>query len=248
MIYERMDDIMYTIGICDDNELFCWETESMVLDYCEKIHLETETVIFSSGEELLEHWHRGEPLDLLFLDIELQTTNGISIGKELRLNMANESTQIVFVSIRNDYAMQLFKIRPLDFLIKPVSYEEISGVIDTYCSLFIHLRSFYEYRINKTFYRIDQRNIVCLQSAGKIITIFTTEREYQHYGKLSDCMEQLNSNIFILVHKSYIVNINFINVYKANELIMMNSCRIPISQARRQSVKEFIMKKQIENR
>lgn len=239
---------MYTIGICDDNELFCWETESMILDYCHKIHLEIETLVFTSGEELLEHWNQGSSLDLLFLDIELQTTDGIAIGKEIRQTMANEYTQIVFVSVRDDYAMQLFRIRPLDFLIKPISFQEISRIIDTYCSLFVNLRAFYEYSINKTIYRIDQRNIVCMQSSGKIITIYTTDREYQHYGKLSDCIEQLNSNLFILVHKSYIVNINYITVYKANELIMMNACRIPISQARRQSVKEFILKQQIEQR
>ena len=132
---------MYKIGICDDNEMFCWEMERYILDYCNMIHLEIETLIFVSGEELLEHWTTGHRLDLLLLDIELQTTNGISIGSEIRKNIESESTQIVFVSIRKDYAMQLFKIRPLDFLIKPVSYEDIAKTIDTFCTLFVNLNS-----------------------------------------------------------------------------------------------------------
>lgn len=248
MIYERMADIMYTIGICDDNDMFCWETESIILDYCYKIHLKIETLIFSSGEELLEYWRSGRQIDLLFLDIELQTTSGIQIGNEIRQNIAHENTQIVFVSIKKDYAMQLFKIRPLDFLIKPVSYEDISKVIDTFCTLFVNLKSFYEYQTNKRIHRIDQRSIICLQSTGKIVTIITTDQKYKHYGKLSDCMQQLNNNIFIHVHKSYIININYVTEYRANELILTNTSHIPISQARRQFVKDFILMKQIENR
>ncbi|MDE6851643.1 MAG: LytTR family DNA-binding domain-containing protein [Lachnospiraceae bacterium] len=239
---------MYKIGICDDNELFCWEIERFILDYCDKIHLDIETIIFSCGEELLEHWNAGLSLDLLFLDIELQTTNGIFIGNEIRRSLEYESTQIVFVSIRKDYAMQLFKIRPLDFLIKPVSYQDVSKVIDTFCSLFVNLIPYYEYQNNKRVYRVDQRSIICLQSCGKVITIYTTGKEYHYYGKLSDCMKQLNSNIFINVHKSYIININYVTEYKTNELILANTSRIPISQARRQFVKEFLLKKQIENR
>lgn len=239
---------MYKIGICDDNEMFCWEMERYILDYCNMIHLEIETLIFVSGEELLEHWTTGHRLDLLLLDIELQTTNGISIGSEIRKNIESESTQIVFISIRKDYAMQLFKIRPLDFLIKPVSYEDIAKTIDTFCTLFVNLNSNFEYHHNKRTYRIDQRNIICMQSSGKIITIYTPGREYHYYGKLSSCMQQLDHTIFIHVHKSYIINVNYVTEYKANELILVNGSRIPISQARRQSVKEFILKKQIENR
>ncbi len=239
---------MYIVGICDDNDMFCWEMESLILDYCAKIHLEVETLIFSSGEELLEYWHTDQQLDLLFLDIELQTTNGIQIGNKLRQNMAFGNTQIVFVSIKKDYAMQLFKIRPLDFLIKPVSYEDVSKIIDTFCSLYTFLKPYYEYQTNKRIHRIDQKTIVFLQSTGKIITIVTTNQKYKHYGKLSDCMKQLNSNIFIPVHKSYIININYVTEYKADELILANSSHIPISQARRQFVKEFILNKQIENR
>lgn len=243
-----MDATMYTIAICDDNELFCWELENYILDYCKKIYLDIETMIFSSGEELLKYWRQNHCLDLLFLDIELKTMNGISIGSAIRQNIGYESTQIVFVSIKKDYAMQLFKIRPLDFLIKPVSYKTVSKVMDTFCSLFVTQKPYYEYHNNKRIYRIDQRNIVCIHSSGKIITIHTTTQDYSYYGKLSDCMKQLNANIFINVHKSYIININYVTEYKSNELILMNTNRIPISQARRHYVKDFILQKQIEHR
>lgn len=239
---------MHTIAICDDNELFCWKLENFILDYCKKTHWEVETVVFTSGEELLRYWETKQRPDLLFLDIELQTMDGISIGNELRKNPENESTQIVFVSIKRDYALQLFKVRPLDFLIKPVSYEDVSRILDTYYRLFITLKPLFEYRHNKQICRIDQRNIIYLQSASKIITIHTTFGVHQFYGKLSECMDQLNPNSFFFVHKSFIININHIVEYKANQVLMSDLTTIPISQSRRLEFRQTILRNQIESR
>lgn len=185
---------------------------------------------------------------MLFLDIELKTMSGISIGQELRKNPENESTQIVFVSIKKDYALQLFKIRPLDFLVKPISYEEAAKILDTYCKLFIHMKPMFEYRSSKKMYRLDQRNIIFLQSSGKIITIHTTNGNRQFYGKLSETMNQLNKNCFYCVHKSYIININYILEYQANELLMSDFTKIPISQSRRIAFRQSILKHHIESR
>lgn len=239
---------MYTIGICDDNELFCWKLENFILDYCNKIHWEIETIILSSGEELLKHWNKGQQLDMLFLDIELNTMSGITIGNKIRKNLENESTQIVFVSIKKDYALQLFKIRPLDFIVKPISYDEVARVIDTYCRLFVSMKPLFEYHYNKKIYRIDQRNIIYLQSAGKIITIHTTQGNHQYYGKLSESLNQLNSNCFFCVHQSFIININYVMEYQANELLMSDFTRIPISQSRRIEFRQTILRHQIESR
>lgn len=73
---------------------------------------------------------------LLFMDIELGDTDGIILGNTLREHLGNEITQIVFISYRKDYALQLFRIRPLDFLIKPMDYGKIRLIMDTYRKLF----------------------------------------------------------------------------------------------------------------
>lgn len=239
---------MYTIGICDDSETFCWEIENYILDYCGHAHMEIETLIFSSGEELLKHWETGMHLDLLFLDIELDTMNGITIGDSIRKNLENEHTQIVFVSIRKDYALQLFKIRPLDFLVKPITNEDIKEIMDIYCKLYVKLRPFFEFKSQKKVYRIDLKKIIYMQSSGKVINVVTTEGRHRYYGKLSDCLQQLNTPNFLHVHKSFIVNTNNISEYHASQLIMCDGIVIPISQSKRKKVKEFILNRNIQNR
>lgn len=239
---------MYRIGICDDDEEFCWELEKHLMKYCKKIYLPIETQIFTTGTELFQHIEEKGRFDIIFLDIELNDTNGVVIGNILRKDISNETTQIVFVSSKNSYAMQLFQIRPMDFLIKPVTAENVKHVIDTYCRLFVQARVCFEYKSKKQIYRIDERSILYFQSVGQIIHIFTTNGEDSFYGKLSDVLEQLGSDSFCSVHKSFIVNLNYVSEYRVTELVMANGTLIPVSQSQKKQVKELILRNNIIHR
>ena len=128
---------MYRIGICDDEIEFCTEIEGFVQEYAEKEEITVETEIFTSGEVLFETINNGNTFELLFLDIELGGINGVEVGHRLREKVENEAMQIVYVSSKESYAMQLFQIRPFDFLTKPVNMEKISKVMSEYKRLFI---------------------------------------------------------------------------------------------------------------
>ena len=65
------------------------------------------------------------PLICFFLDIQLPDDSGIEIGRFLRKCSTNTNLQIIFISGNPGYAMELFKIRPMDFLIKPFSEKEV---------------------------------------------------------------------------------------------------------------------------
>lgn len=70
-------------------------------------------------------------LDLLFLDIEFgKGMDGVKVGEMLRADLANEAAQIVYVSAVEDYAMRLFRNRPMDFLPKPVKRQDIERVMN----------------------------------------------------------------------------------------------------------------------
>ena len=61
---------------------------------------------------------------MLFLDIELITTDGIQVGKFIREELKNLETTIIYISSKSSYAMQLFQVQPLGFLIKPLEVEK----------------------------------------------------------------------------------------------------------------------------
>ena len=117
------------ILICDDDPVFCDELERDLEQY-EIIHrLEFEILKVFSGEQALDALAQGD-WDVLFMDIEMPTINGVEAGKRVREQLQNYSLKIIYVSSRQEYAMDLFKVDTFDFLIKPVAYEELEAVLD----------------------------------------------------------------------------------------------------------------------
>lgn len=93
------------------------------------MEIKVDVEVWYSGESIQNDLKKGIELDLLFLDIELVQENGIAVGKFIRSEMENMQTHIVYISSKESYAMQLFKVQPLDFLIKPISAEQIKEVL-----------------------------------------------------------------------------------------------------------------------
>ena len=120
---------MYRIGICDDDNALCAGLEQQICQIAEELEVETETEVWYSGESIQSDLHKGVQLDLLFLDIELAQKNGIEVGKFIRNDMEDIQTHIVYISSKQNYAMQLFQVQPLDFLIKPILEKQLREVM-----------------------------------------------------------------------------------------------------------------------
>jgi DNA-binding LytR/AlgR family response regulator len=119
---------LFYIAICDDDEQTCIEIEKCISD-----HFSPEKVKASSffcGEDLLASISQGYSFDLIFLDIELKEMNGVETGKIIRSELHNEKMHIAYLSANTQYAIELFQVRPLDFLIKPYSEEQIVKTIE----------------------------------------------------------------------------------------------------------------------
>lgn len=103
--------------------------EEQIYELSKKIEIKADVEVWYSGESIQNDLKKGIELDLLFLDIELVQKNGIAVGNFIRNEMENMQTHIVYISSKESYAMQLFKVQPLDFLIKPISNENIREVL-----------------------------------------------------------------------------------------------------------------------
>lgn len=126
---------MFKIAICDDEKTVCSEIESIIIKYKSQCVAELDVEVFYSGEELCGFVSQGNYFDLIFLDIEMQLLNGVEVGLKLRHEMDNQTTQIVYVSCRESYYRELFEVRPLNFINKPVTSSKIIEEIEKALSL-----------------------------------------------------------------------------------------------------------------
>ena len=120
--------------ICDDEKSTCSELEEIILKYAKEKRVPLVTEVFYSGDILLDYLKR-EKINILFLDIELPGKDGVMVGKYIREVLEEENIFLVYISSKENYALQLFQNRPFDFLVKPIEQAKIYHVLDNICRI-----------------------------------------------------------------------------------------------------------------
>ena len=233
---------MFSIAICDDQRAICSEIENIILDYQELTRQEIQIEVFYSAEKLctfMEHEHN---FDLIFLDIEMKGLNGLELGRRIREEMDNQITQIVYVSGKDSYYRELFEVRPMHFLSKPVEPDMVIKDIELAMKLINRLGSLFSYKKGSDTHKVAIKNIIYFQSINREIKIVTTTGEESFYGKLQDVFHQVAKYQFMNIHKSYIINYEYVAKFRYDEVVMSNSVCLPISQLKRKEVRGLQMR------
>lgn len=235
---------MITIAICDDDFEFCKLLEEKLLKINNEINLKCQIDIYQNGSKLNKMILNGQHFDLLLLDIELNEIKGINIGETVRQNIKSENIYIIYISSKSHYAMDLFKTRPIEFLVKPIDDQKLKESMITFKELYFRNNNFFEYQYKKQYYKLTYDEILYFESMDRKTIIHLQNGEKEFYAKLKDIGESLN-NHFIAIHKSYIVNINKIVHATYDYVVLSNGEKLNISQSRRQEVRKlfFEMKK-----
>ena len=232
---------MLNIAICDDDEFFVSKLENLLFDYLNNKNFNADLHTFINPQDLFKYLNTAESIDLLFLDIEFNDVNGVEIGNRLRKELHNDLIQIVFVSSKEKYAMQLFSIRPFDFLVKPIDYNKVEGIMDEYNRIYRIQQNYFEYHVGKQIYKIDEQYIIYMKSTGRKITMVTCIGDRVFYGKLSDVIAKLNANSFYKIHKSFVINTRYVSEYNKENVVMTNGAVIPVSRSIQNQLNKFII-------
>lgn len=232
---------MYNIGICDDGESVCNGVEKMLLRYAERKNVPVQVQIWYTGEKLKEYMEQGNHLDILFLDIELLKMTGIEVGMYIRTVLDNMRLQIVYISWKESYALQLFQTQPMDFLVKPLLQEHIDRTMDMAVKIIKKKRERFEFRQGKDYYYVAMGDIIYFESERKRIKIVTLRGTYEFYGKIKDILKNLSED-FILIHQSYIINRECVLRYTYEMIEMIDGTILTISKAHRRQVRERILR------
>lgn len=234
---------MFSIAICDDNKVFGSYLKDMILKtYEEKVYVE----IYFSGNTLYDALSNESYFDLIFLDIQMEFLNGIDLGKKIRDDMKNELIQIVYISAIENYAIQLFRIKPLDFLLKPVRKEDVIYNIEEAMKIIQKQTKFFQFTYKKTLYQIRYEDILYFNSCNKKIEIITTKGKKEFYAKLSDIIEETKEHKFFSIHKSYLVNFIHISEYHSDYIVLSDQTSLPVSYTFRKKIREELLKNQNE--
>jgi len=188
------------------------------------------------------------PVDLIFLDIQMPDLNGLELSK-----MLPETTRIVFTTAFSQYAVDSYRINALDYLTKPISYanflEACNKALQWYklvnqeggsgeqeaTSIFVKS----EYKL----LQINLDDILYIEGLKDYVKIFTTTSKQPILSLMNmKNMEQLlPASRFIRVHRSFIVQKNKIKEVNRNRIVF-GDVYIPIGDSYKQAFQDFINK------
>lgn len=228
----------FKIAVCDDEQIICSTMYNKLQNLSKSKSVIFEIDCFTSGEELCDEIKHTN-YDLLFLDIELPKMNGVAVGQYIRETLKNETIQIAYISSKQEYAMELFEMRPINFLVKPLSDEKIENVIDKFLQLNKIDTETFNFKAGHNYYKIPLSDILYFYSNGRKINIVTSNKEYEFYGSLDNIYSEVKNKKFLFVHKSFLVNFKHINKYQYEKITMSDDKIIPVSQSRRKIVRSM---------
>ena len=232
---------MVRIAICDDDEMLCHGLEEMI-EAAKSIHGgDIILEVFSDGEELCRYMKQGNFLDVIFLDIEMGKVDGISAGHEIREVLNDDSVQIIYISSKDSYAMELFSVRPMNFLIKPISEEKLKQALSQVYRLLKKDDQMYEYKINRQSYYISMMKIQYFQVINRKIIIHTSNGEVVYYGKISEVIEKVKRQRFLMINRSELVNYNAIEMYQKDKIRLYSGEELQIVKSRQKEIQEQML-------
>ena len=229
-----------TATICDDDPKFCDMLCQALQNYLHNTNIDADIHIYLTGEDLCESFAQTH-FDLIFLDIELTGINGVGVGQMLR--QMSQDVQIIYVSSKEEYAMQLFRNRPFDLLVKPVTQGRLNALMDEYFRVFPPEDRYFSYTVDRQKAEIAVSRILYFESIRKQLRMVTAEGDILIYGKLSDILALRFSRQFLRIHQSFLVNTQHIAAFRYGEITLTNGTVLPISRSYQNAVRDDLMQR-----
>lgn len=192
-------------------------------------------------------------IDLIFVDINMPDINGIDFVKSLSKNV-----KVVFITAHSEYAYEGFQLDAADYLLKPISFTDFlksaNKVNERYFQQNSNLPEIHQnrdYLFIKSEYRIIRINfkdIKYIESKREYVKIFLEGSEpITTLMSIKKLEETLPDNMFMRVHRSFIVNLEKITVVERNRIVFDNKVYIPISENYGEKFQEYMDKGFIRN-
>ncbi len=231
---------MHYIAVCDDDETVRGQITAALDSHPRRREFAVE--VFSQGEELLAQLRAGNSFLLLILDIQLESASGVEVGRIVRETMRDSATQLLYISAHDSYAMELFDLRPLNFLLKPLDGEKLRACITMALERAPYADAVLRYADGKQFGCVPLREICYLESYNRRVTIHTTHGDLACSQRLAELMRQLPASDFFQIHQAYVVNDHCVRRVRYDRLTLDGGVELSISQNYRKAVRQRLLR------
>lgn len=222
---------MILIGICDSIESDANSLCNYIDIYFTNYSYAYSIIRFESAEKLISYYgDNSEPIDLLFIDIDLSDANGFETAKKIR--KLDNDISIVFNTKNSKYTLKCFELWPLYYNIKPINFNLTGKIVDRYLQLYKHVKEEnLLVKYGKKYINLSYNEITYIESQNTTLKIHLNNYEIlKTYGKLDDIENQLSNKRFLRCHKSFLINMDYVKSVEAYKFTTIFGDTVSIKQ------------------
>lgn len=228
----------YRVAIVDDSSIDAEYVQNILKAWAQDRQTGVQAERFASAESFLFCYAEDETWDILLLDIEMGTMDGVSLAKRIR--QKNEQVQIVFITGFPDFMAEGYEVSALHYLMKPVAKERLFAVLDKAVGNLHRNEKQFAISFDRQTVLLPLGRITYIEAQRQYVAVHTDDREYRMKASLADAERGLDE-YFFRCQRSFIVNLRQVQRIGSSSVVLKNGTEIPISRGMAQKIgKEII--------
>ena len=227
------------------------DDEPLALDklknYIERIPFMELVALCASTTEAMQVMSEAE-VDAMFVDINMPDVCGMEFVRAL-----SDPPLVVFTTAYSEYAVDSYKVRAVDYLLKPFGFEDFqraacnlqkampaSGVPQPACvldALFL--------KVDYRYVRVALNDVIYVEGMNEYLKFYLTSGDplltHTTFKQLNECLP----DCFLQVHRSYVVNMNHVREVERSVMLLSNGAHVSISDGNKDAFMQYLLKHSI---
>ena len=191
-------------------------------------------------------------IDLLLLDVDMPELSGIDFVKSLE-----RPPFVIFITAHSKYALDSYDVSAVDYLVKPFTYDRFLKAIERVRERLLvkqRLKSsenpvieqdYFFIRVNQNYLRFLYDDVLYMKAQENFTQIFTKDNSEMALVNIRNIEKQLLNDVFVRVHRSYLVNRKAITMLTKDHVLLINGLEIPIGKQYKQNVESDLVQSKL---
>lgn len=238
---------MIKVALLDDNVSELSNMAQLLDLYSIEKNISIEYGVFNNGLDLISSLEKGKTFDVFCLDIIMPGFTGIETAREIR--GFDKNAPILFFTSSTEYAYDSYSVKAINYVLKPVTKEKFFFIFNELIeqrdavkedeSLIIRTGEGIQKLLiaNLTYLEVMGRSVFYHLNSGKTISC------NESFSKISDKLLALGC--FLKPHRSYLVNMKYLDTIKDNQITLLTGDRIPVAQGKTKGIRETYLSYQM---
>ena len=219
---------MLSIAVCDDEVIECCNMAKRIKEIMEEMKMPCIIRQFQSGGELLQAL---ESFDIVFLDIIMQDLDGMKTAQAFRKKASDKI--LIFVSSSREYVFEAYDVEAFQYLLKPVDDRKLKNVLQkAIVKTLSRSQEFIIVSRERQKKKLFLDDIYYFEIKGRIVDAHGPEGIFTYYEQIGELENKIQDKGFFRCHKSYLINLKYVDGYSRKEVVLENGEKIVIAKRR----------------